>query len=89
MKMCLAVLVLALSACVTNTGIVKIDDDTYMYAKQDWMAYSGSAVKVEMFKEANAFYKNMGKKMRIVGQQSQDYAYYTSSAAAEIQFQCV
>ncbi|WP_141396357.1 hypothetical protein [Polaromonas sp. AET17H-212] len=53
----------ALAGCAsTNTGIVQISEDTYMYAKQDWMAYSGSVVKAELYKEANAFCAGKGKK---------------------------
>lgn len=82
--------VLALAGCAApNTGITEINDNHYMYAKQDWMAWSGATVKAEMFKEAVAFCKAKGKKMEIIGQTSQDAAAYTSSAAAEIQFTCV
>ncbi|SDI51683.1 hypothetical protein [Propionivibrio dicarboxylicus] len=72
-----------------NTGITEINPNHYMYAKQDWMSWSGATVKVEMFKEAAEFCKAKGKKMEILGQSSQDAAAYTSSAGAEIQFQCI
>jgi hypothetical protein len=78
-----------ISGCAsTNTGIVQIGDDTYMYAKQDWMAHSGSVVKAELYKEANAFCASKGKKFIPLNSTSQDYAMYRSSAAAEIQFNC-
>ncbi len=51
------------------------------------MAYTGGQVKVEMFKEAREFCGAKGKKMKLLGQQSQDYA-VGSSAGAEIQFAC-
>ena len=90
MKSVALLLLLALAGCATtNTGIVEIDDNTYMYSKQDWMAYSGGAVKVEMFKEARDFCKAKGKKFVLLNQQSQDAALYVASAGAELQFQCV
>ena len=72
----------------TNTGIVQIADDTYMYAKQDWMAYSGSVVKAELYKEANAFCVSKGKKFAPLNSTSEEYKPYQTSAAAEIQFMC-
>ena len=88
MKKVAAVLVIALSGCV-STGIQQIDDDgTYMYSKQDWMAYSGGGVKLEMLKEARAFCQKQGKKMVLSEQVTQDYA-IGQSASAEIQFKCL
>lgn len=77
---------LTLAGCAsTNTGIVQIADDTYMYAKQDWMAYSGGVVKVELYKEANAFCTNKGKKFAPVNSTATDYT-LSQYAGAEIQF---
>ena len=79
----------ALAGCAsTDTGIVQIAEDTYMYAKQDWMAYSGSVVKAELYKEANAFCASKGKKFVPLNSTAEDYKLYQSSAAAEIQFVC-
>lgn len=77
-----------LAGCATNTGIVQIADDTYMYAKQDWMAHSGGVVKAELYKEGNAFCAGMGKKFTPVNSTSQDALLYQASAGAEIQFTC-
>lgn len=78
----------ALAGCATNTGIVQIADDTYMYAKQDWMAHSGGVVKAELYKEANAFCAAKGKKFTPANSSSQDALLYQASAGAEIQFTC-
>jgi hypothetical protein len=87
--MIIAAAVLALSGCAApSTGIVKIADDTYMYSKQDWMAYSGGSVKADMYKEAGEFCAKQGKKLVPIGSTSQDYAIARSSASAEIQFAC-
>lgn len=84
-----AIATFTLAGCAsTNTGIVQIADDTYMYAKQDWMAYSGSVVKAELYKEANVFCAGKGKKFTPVNSTSQDAVVYQVSAGAEIQFTC-
>lgn len=81
----------ALGGCAsasTNTGIVQIADGIYMYAKQDWTAYSGSVVKAELYKEANSFCASKGKQFAPLNSTAEDYKPYQSSAAAEIQFAC-
>jgi hypothetical protein len=83
-----AIATVALSGCGTSTGIVKISDDTYMLAKQDAMAWSGSGVKVELYKEANEFCAKEGKKFIQVSNTSVDAAMYQTMAGAEIQFKC-
>ena len=84
-----AITVSVLAGCAsTNTGIVQISDDTYMYAKQDWTAYSGSVVKAELYKEANAFCVSKGKKFAPINSTAQDAVVYQVSAGAEIQFTC-
>ena len=73
--------------CAANTGIVKITDDTYMIGKQGGWESSGSAVKVELYKEGNQFCANMGKKFVQVSGQSDDQG-PGKHATAEIQFKC-
>ncbi len=83
-----AVLVAVIVAgCAANTGIVKISDDTYMIGKQGGWESSGSAVKVELYKEGNQFCANMGKKFVQVSSQSDDQG-PGKHATAEIQFKC-
>lgn len=84
----LAVSVTVVGCASTNTGIVPISADTYMYAKQDWTAYSGSVVKAELYKEANEFCIAKGKKFIPLSSTSEDYKLNLASAAAEIQFKC-
>ena len=46
-KILILLLVLFIYGCVTNTGIVKISDDTYMYAKQSGWEQSGASIKAK------------------------------------------
>ena len=86
MKRVVAAIAVVLAGCV-STGVIEVEDNLYMLSKQDWLAYTGGQVKVEMFKEAREFCRAKGKKMKVVDQTAQDYA-IGSSAGAEIQFSC-
>ena len=74
--------------CGVNTGIVKITDDTYLTARQDGSTWSGSKIKIELYKEAVEHCAKMGKKFVQVSQTSNDYTLGQSFAGAEIQFKC-
>jgi hypothetical protein len=82
-----AISTVALVGCAANTGIVKISDDTYMYAKQAGWEQSGAVIKVGMYKEANEFCKSQGKKFVQVTNSSSDQENGKFSSA-EIQFKC-
>jgi hypothetical protein len=77
-----------LAGCGGTTGIVKISEDTYMLAKQDATVWSGSGIKVELYKEANEFCAKTGKKFVQVSNTSVDAVSKQSMAGAEIQFKC-
>ncbi len=89
MKNVLLILAVTLAGCAApNTGVVSIAENTYMIGKQDWMAYSGSMVKAELYKEAMAFCAAKGKKSVPLNSSATDYVAYRTSAGAEIQFKC-
>jgi hypothetical protein len=88
-KLCAALAAVILSGCAANTGFVQLTEDTYMYGKQDMWAYSGSAVKADMYKEAIAFCVAKGKKFSPGASSATDAAVYQSHAGAEIQFRCL
>lgn len=76
-----------LAGCATNTGVVKISDNLYMIGKQGGWESSGSAVRVELYKEAGQYCSNMGKKFVPVSGQSDDQG-PGKHATAEIHFKC-
>ena len=77
------------SGCGGNTtGIVKINDDTYMLGAQDYWETSGSQVKAKLYAEASAFCAKSGKQVQQVTDSSVDHAVARTSAGAEIQFRC-
>ena len=82
-----AIAVLVISGCAANTGVVKIGDDTYLLGKQGGWESSGSAVKVGLYKEANQFCSDIGKKFVQTSAQSDDQG-PGKHATAEIQFKC-
>ena len=73
--------------CGANTGIVKISDDTYLAARQDGWSWSGSEIKLELYKEANEYCAKIGKKFVQVSNTAVD-AKWGEYAGAEIQFKC-
>lgn len=83
-----AIALLALFGCTTNSGIVDLGGGNYVYEKEDAMAYNGSAVKVEILKEAAAFCKNQGKQLFVQSSSAKPYSPYSSYAGAEVQFSC-
>lgn len=83
----ICVLALVLGGCTTTTGVVPIGDGIFMLAKQEHMAWSGGKVKAELYAEAAAHCKTLGKEVSPVGDTSQD-ATMSSYASAEIKFRC-
>ena len=76
-----------LSGCAqTNTGIVKIADDTYMYSRSERTEFSGGVIKAQLFTESNEFCAKQGKKLVPINSTAQDYG--ATWANAEIQFRC-
>ena len=78
---------IVISGCAQNTGIVKISEDTYLLGKQGGWQSSGSVLKVGLYREANQYCANMGKKFIQVSDQSDDQG-PGKHATAEIQFKC-
>jgi hypothetical protein len=79
---------IALSACGSNSGVVKVNDDTYMVRAQDFVGTSGSAVKTKLYEQANEFCAAQGKKVGQTYDYAADYVAAKSFAGAELQFKC-
>lgn len=82
------IVVVALSGCATNSGIVDLGNGNYVYEKEDVMAYNGSSTKVEILKEASAFCAKQGKQMTVQSSSAKPYTIGSSYAGAEVQFSC-
>ncbi|MDR1368423.1 MAG: hypothetical protein LBJ76_06870 [Candidatus Accumulibacter sp.] len=82
-----AACLLVLPGCATNSGIVDLGGGNYVYAKEDAMACSGNAVKVEILKEASAFCAKQGKQLTVQSSDAKP-CFYSSYAGAEVQFSC-
>ncbi len=88
MKRLMLVAFATLAACTTNSGIVDLGNGNYVYAKEDFWAYNGNAIKVEMLKEAAAFCQKQGKQMVVNSSDAKPYLPASSYAGAEVQFSC-
>ena len=80
--------VMLVAGCATNSGIVDLGGGNYVYAKEDAMAFNGSATKVEILMEAAAFCQKQGKQMKVQSSDAKPYMPYSSYAGAEVQFSC-
>jgi hypothetical protein len=79
------------------SDVVPMGLDTYMLTSENRLGTSGSAVKADLYRRANAFCEFKGKQLMPVREQSRDgvpgsgsYSYVNSIPAnAEIQFRCL
>lgn len=87
-----AILIVSLSFLVagcanTATGVVPIGNDKYMMSRVKHMAWSGGAVKADLYREAAAYCAESGKALMPATSTSSDSG-LASYASAEIQFSC-
>ena len=80
--------IVVLAACGSSSGIVRINDDTYIVRAQDYVGSSGSAVKAKLYEQANEFCASQGKKVAQTSDYAADYVPAKSFAGAELQFKC-
>ena len=86
-----AMLVLAcLAAACSSTGIVPMDGDTYTVSKRSAQVGFGPAdgPKSDIYREANDFCGNQGKKVQTVSLQMADSG-FARPASASLQFRCM
>lgn len=83
-----ALVITAISGCASR-GPVPIGKDTYMLsATGAWSWSSGSALKGDMFREADAFCRSQGKQLMPVSTAANDGS-LSRFAQAEVQFRCL
>ncbi len=87
-------LAFSMTACSTTSNstkdIVPIGKDTYMVGRAGSIFVdSGSEVKAQLFKDANAFCMSKGKEIMPVSTKQEDKVLGVSAASAELQFRCL
>ena len=90
-KILIAVLLLAVCACASHTGVVPRGKDTYMIAKQQATGFPGLGnMKAEIIAEGTRYCASLGKKIQIVSTQETQPPYVLGNyPRAEIQFMCL
>lgn len=78
---------LLVSGCASNTGVVPIGDGAYMISGSA-PATSGGEVTASLYRDANAYCAEQKKTLSTVGTKSRD-AGFGRLGNAEIQFRCV
>jgi hypothetical protein len=87
MKFLLVVVIL--SGCASDTGIVPIGDGIYMSSKQVYsFNWHGGKVKAELYQKASQFCAEKNKRSVPVSDSARDAAMYSNYASAEIKFRC-
>lgn len=90
MKVFLILLIAVLSACASTSGVVPIGGDIFMISRSEkGFDTTGSRVKADALKEANAFCSSNGKTIEIITATHKDMVPFKSDAQAEVEFKCV
>jgi len=91
MKTILALILLTLTACASNSKVTPIGKDTFMVSRQAATGFSGSGtLKAEAFQEANQYCENLGKSLQVISTHEASPPYiFGNFPKAEIQFMCL
>ena len=91
MKRMLFTVVVLLSGCASNSGVVPIGKDTFMVSRQAATGFSGSGtLKAEAFQEASIYCSGLGKTLQVISTHEASPPYILANfPKAEIQFMCL
>lgn len=90
MKKLPVVIILLLSACASSSGVVPLGRETFMVSRSEkGFDTTGSRVKADALKEANAYCSGNGKTIELVNSSEKDMMPFKSDAQAEVVFKCV
>ncbi len=86
-----AIAIIALLAgCVSTSGIVPIGEDSYMVSRSEkGFDTTGTRVKADALKEANAHCSSLGKTIKVLKAEQKDMVPFKSDAQATVEFSCV
>ena len=88
MKKALPIL-LVLAGCATSSGIVPMGSNEYLISRSEkGFDTTGSQVKADALKEANAFCNEQNMQLEIIKVTSKDMVPFKSDAQAELEFRC-
>ena len=90
-KVIYSALVILVTGCASNSGVVSIGPDTFMVSRQAATGFSGSGtLKAEAFQEANQYCLSQMKKLQVVHTAETQPPYvFGNFPKAEVQFMCL
>ena len=90
-KVIYCALVILLTGCASNSGVVPIGPDTFMVSRQAATGLSGSGtLKAEALQEANQYCLSQKKKLLVVNTAEAQPPYvFGNFPKAEVQFMCL
>jgi hypothetical protein len=91
MKLPTIVVILLLSACASNTGVVPVGDDTFKIYKRGATGFVGSdSIQADVTLQASKYCADHGKAMQVVNVITGQPPYiFGNFPKAEVQFKCV
>lgn len=90
MKRLILIGLVGLMGCVTQTGVVPIGQDTYLVARQGWIATQSVAeLKGQAFMEAGAYCVSKGRQIQPVSYKDTPGVLGRSFPESEVQFRCL
>lgn len=81
---------LLLAGCSTNSGIIADGKETYIVIVSGGNRFSSSSdLKIEAYKNANAYCRQFEKQIETVSEKSVQAGVLASVAEAELKFKCI
>lgn len=86
----LMLLVLFLTGCATNSGVIPEGKDSYIVIVSAGHRFTSSGdLKIEAYKEANAYCKKFDKQIETILEKTIQAGVLANSSEAELKFKCI
>jgi len=83
-------LALFLTGCATNSGIIPDGKDSYIVIVSGGHRFTSSSdLKIDAYKEANAYCKKFDKHLETISERSIQAGVLTNASEAELKFKCI
>ena len=84
-------IILLITGCASNSGVIPIGQNTFMVSRQAATGFSGSGkLKGEAFQEASEYCTKIGKYLQVVSTEEAKPPYILGNfPKAEVQFRCL
>lgn len=82
--------ILFLTGCASNSGIIPDGKDSYIVIVSGGHRFTSSSdLKIDAYKEANAYCKKFEKQIETISERSIQAGVLTNTSEAELKFKCI